>query len=156
MDRNEQAGVERVVSAELLADCRDAISGEPNFCRFRGQVGIGERRVDGEQRLTRLRRRAEQPREHRCVEQVVAHQEREAPIPESSARSENRQTVLQLPVGIVEKVHGGARRDIGFDEGAQRACAVAEHDVKRVDPCLARRVQRSKDQRLAQNRLQEL
>ena len=80
---DEQAGVERVVSAELLADCRDAISGEPNLCRFRGQVWIGERRVDGEQPLTRLRRRAEQPREHRCVEQVVSRQKREAPIPES-------------------------------------------------------------------------
>ena len=49
---DEEAGVERVVSRELLANGRDAISGEPNFCGLGGHVGIGERRVDGQQRLT--------------------------------------------------------------------------------------------------------
>ena len=47
---DEQAGVERVVSRQILADRDDAIAGEPDFRGLGGDVGTAAK-VDREERL---------------------------------------------------------------------------------------------------------
>ena len=108
---DEHAGVERVVLREVLADRDDPRrpTCAPWSPRPRSPASPAASRPRAATRPRAAAIRSSRASTAR-LEQVVAHQQRESPIGEPGARGEDRDAVLEMPVGIVGEVHVQAER----------------------------------------------
>ena len=154
---DEHAGVERVV--RRAGPCRSRRSGRrtsaPSWPRPRLRRAPAASRPRGATRPAR-------PASER-IRASTAASNRWSPISSANRRSTNRWraasteiAVLEMPVGVVRKVHVQAGREPALDGGAQPVGLIAEDDLDVGDARVARGRERPEDDRFAEDRLKEL
>ena len=144
---DKETGVEGVVRLESLADRRHVCSRQSQFGRLGSHLGRRRLPIDAKQRLTLEARRRQQVAKHLRVEEVIAHQEREALAVELGSRGQHRQTILVMPVLVDAEIQRESFRRAGKRERANTISIESENEVRMSQARTPDRQQRSKQQR---------
>ena len=102
---HEHPGVECVVLLQRLADRHDRSPDRRTLVASAATSGVAGRESTASSDSSALRRFRQQPCEHRRLEHVVAHQQRESAVGEPGACGQDRHPVLEMPLKIVGEMH---------------------------------------------------